>query len=453
MSADQRGGGLVAALDRVGAELSERRTPVAMALVAAALLMTYRGLHQPTHSYAAVGVAMLLVARAVALGRSFLGRHLAGSVALLFAAHLADTGEHPLVAWAAVATAGAVAGLPRRPPPPANSDDRRHVWALVDNTSGDTLAPFVLRTDKSYVFSPDRQAAVGFRVRLGTAVASGDPVGNPASYAAAVDAFVDHADQHGWRVAVLGAGPRSLPLWRRQGLWALSIGRDVRIDVPSFTLEGRRFRNLRQAVQRSRNAGVSTEIVGERDLSDELRAELVDVMTAAGKGAQTRGFAMILDEPLTGVHPGMFIAYARSGAGRIVPFHRYASADGGRELSLDVPWRRPGAPNGVDERLIVEMLEWGAARGARWLSLAFAAFPDLFELSSRNFLQRLAYRAVHLLDRFIRLESLYRFVRKFHSFGDERYVALRPFQVAFVATTALMLEFGLTGRSSRRTGH
>jgi lysylphosphatidylglycerol synthetase-like protein (DUF2156 family) len=56
--------------------------------------------------------------------------------------------------------------------------------------------------------------------------------------------------------------------------------------------------------------------------------------------------------------------------------------------------------------------------------------------------QRLAFRAVHLLDRFIRLESLYRFVRKFHSFGDERYVALRPFQVAFVAATALSLEFG-----------
>jgi lysylphosphatidylglycerol synthetase-like protein (DUF2156 family) len=442
VSADQRGGGFGAALDRVGAELNERRTQLAVALAAVALLVTYRGVHQPTHSYAAFGVAMLLVARAVALGRAFLGRHLAGSLALLVAARMADTGEHALLGWTAVAAAGAVAGLPRRPPPPAGVDDRRHVWALVDSTSGDTLAPFVLRTDKSYVFSPDRQAAVAFRVRLGTAIASGDPVGAPASYAPAVEAFVRHADENGWRVAVLGAGPRSLALWRRQGLWALSIGRDVRIDVPTFSLTGRRFRNLRQAVQRSRNAGVTTEIVGERDVDDALRAELLDVMAAAGKGTQTRGFAMILDEPLTGVLPGMLIAYARSASGQVVAFHRYASADAGRELSLDVPWRRPGAPNGVDERLIVEMLEWGATRGARSLSLAFAAFPDLFELQQRGIVQRIAYRAVHLLDRFIRLESLYRFVRKFHSFGDERYVALRPFQVAFVAATALTLEFG-----------
>src|SRR3954447_25956399 len=121
MSADQRGGRFGAALDRVGAELNERRTPVAVALAAVALLMTYRGLHQPTHSYAAVGVAMLLVVRAVALGRAFLGRHLAGSVALLVAAHTADTGEHALVAWTAVAAAGAGARLP----PPATGARRR----------------------------------------------------------------------------------------------------------------------------------------------------------------------------------------------------------------------------------------------------------------------------------------------------------------------------------------
>ena len=440
MRADQRG--LAAAFERLGSELDERRTPLAVGLTAVALLMAYRGLHEPTHSFAAVGVALLLVARAIALGRVFLGRHLAASVVLLVAARAADTGEHVLVSWAAVAAAGAVAGLPRRPPPPADANDRRHVWALVDGTAGDTLAPFVLRTDKAYVFSPDRRAAVAYRVRLGTAIASGDPVGEPSSYAPAVDAFIGHADAQGWRVAVLGASPRSLSLWRRHGLWALSIGRDVRIDVPTFSLDGRRFRNLRQAVQRSRNAGVTTEIVGERDLTDELRAELLDVMTAAGKGTQTRGFAMILDEPLTGVHPGMYVAYARNSAGQVVAFHRYASADGGRELSLDVPWRRPGAPNGVDERLIVEMVQWGAERGARSLSLAFAAFPDVFEVQQRSILQHLAYRAVHLLDRFIRLESLYRFVRKFHSFGDERYVALRPIQVVFVAATALSLEFG-----------
>ena len=77
--------------------------------------------------------------------------------------------------------------------------------------------------------------------------------------------------------------------------------------------------------------GVTTEIVPERSLAPEVRAELEQVMRATGKGEQSRGFAMILDRVLDGTHPGTFIALARSRSGEIVAFQRYATADGGRD--------------------------------------------------------------------------------------------------------------------------
>jgi lysylphosphatidylglycerol synthetase-like protein (DUF2156 family) len=320
---------------------------------------------------------------------------------------------------------------------------------LVDRSAGDTLAPFALRTDKTYVFTSDRAAAVAYRVRFGTAIASGDPVGDPARREDAVAAFLSLAESNGWRTAVLGSSDRMVDVWRAQGMWALAIGRDVVLDVAGFNLEGRAFRNLRQAVQRTRNSGVTTEIVPERSLTPELRGELAEVMRATGKGDQARGFAMILDHVLDGTHPGTFIAFARDRDGRIVAFQRYASADGGRELSLDVPWRVPGAPNGVDERLIVDVVNWAAEGRAASVSLAFAAFPDLFSTTERGMLQQTAYRAVRLLDRFIKLESLYRFVRKFHAFGQQRYIALRPVQVLWVALAALTLEFGSVAKRQR----
>ena len=437
-----RATGVTSVLSRVGAGVDDHREQLAVVVALLAALLAFRGLRQSTHTDAAVGVALLLVARAVALGRPLVRSHVIACVMLIVVAHQANSMGHLTVAWTSAIAAGAVVGFPRRAPEPAGADDRRHVWALVDRSVGDTLAPFALRSDKAYVFTPDRSAAIAYRVRFGTAIASGDPVGDPQASGAAIDAFIAHAEENGWRTAVLAVSERYVDAWRARGMRALSIGREVVVGVEGFSLEGRRFRNLRQAVQRSHNFGVTTQIVPERSLPPELRAELHEVMKATGKGEQARGFAMILDGVLEGKHPGTFIALARDCDGQIVAFQRYASADGGRELSLDVPWRRPGAPNGVDERLIVDVVEWASERRATSVSLAFAAFPDLFSATERSVPAQAAYRAVRLLDRFIKLESLYRFVRKFHAFGSHRYIALRPLQVVWVALAALTLEFG-----------
>jgi lysylphosphatidylglycerol synthetase-like protein (DUF2156 family) len=410
-------------------------------LIMASLALLARGAREPRHEVVAVGLAGLLVARGLVRGRRILIPHAIGAIAILAIARFADAKGHMGTAWLATIGAAVALVLPDRPDEPAAAAERQHVRSLVDRTPGDSLAPFALRMDKSYVLSPDGRAAVAYRVRFGTAVASGDPVGDPWSRAAAIDAFVEYARARGWRVAVIGAGEEIAELWRDRGMWGLAIGREVLIDVGTFSLVGRQFRNLRQAVQRSRNFGVTTEIVPESSLTSALREELAAVARAANRPLPPRGFAMILDHPLTGVHPGTFIAIARDVAGKAVGFQRFASADSGRELSLDLPFRHPDAPNGVDERLAVDMIDWAREHDGRRISLAFAPFPEVFDADKRGLRRRAGRRLISGLDPFIHLESLYRYLRKFHAFGPHRFVLLRPREVIWVLTALLSLEF------------
>lgn len=328
---------------------------------------------------------------------------------------------------------------PRRMNTAQDDVDVLRVRHLVAVSEGDPLAPFALRPEKSYVFAADGTAAVGYRVCLGAAVASGDPVGLAGAWPDAIEAFVAHARAQGLRIAVLGAGERARPLWAQYHLRGVPIGRDVVVRQQEFALEGRRFRNLRQAVQRSHNAGVEVEISREGDLSPAVVAQVREIMRRARR-EDTRGFSMILGRLFDGAEPDAVVAIARDRDGQVVAAHRYLRA-GTSDLSLDLPVRSPYAPNGVDERLIADVVAWGAGHGIERVSLAFAPFPDLFGDRRPGPVMLLARGAVHVLDPLIRVERLYRYLRKYHAFDQQRYVMLKARQIVRVALAALLLEF------------
>jgi lysylphosphatidylglycerol synthetase-like protein (DUF2156 family) len=411
-------------------------------VVALGLLLALLEEHEANHQLIAVGLAAAALGRGIRLRRPVLLQHVLAMITLLVLAHLASGRGDSGFSQVAVVLAGVVALWPPPAPAPGTEAQRRHVWSLVNATVNDCLAPFALRRDKSYVFSPDGLAAVAYRVRFGVAVASGDPVGAAGSQPQAVEAFLDLVESNGWRIGVLGTGEDWTQWWQRaRGLRALPIGRDVVIDADSFTTEGRAFRNLRQAIQRTRNAGMTTAVYPADHLPPAVASELKAIVASSRRNPH-RGFSMILDGLLDDPpHPGTLIAVAYDRSARIVAFHRFSTADQGREITQDLPWRRRGAPNGVDERLTFDMVTWAREHEARRVSLSFAAFPELYAATPSGAIERASYWATHRLDRFIRLESLYRYLRKFHALGRRRYVLLRLRDLVPVAAAMLTFEF------------
>ncbi|MGB7113454.1 MAG: phosphatidylglycerol lysyltransferase domain-containing protein, partial [Mycobacterium sp.] len=389
--------------------------------------------------------AVALVARGVFLGRPVTARHATTAAIVLFGGIATRVLSFDLVGDALIAGSGLTLMWPstaRRQP-----GDLSRIWALINATHGDPLAPFAMQAGKCYLFSADGTAALAYRTRIGYAVVSGDPVGDETQFPRLVADFAGHCRTHGWRIVVLACSERRLPLWSDarvvgQSLRPVPIGCDVVIDVTNYAMTGRTFRNLRQAVQRTHNCGITTEIVAERDLNDRQVAELSAVLRASRKGARAdRGFCMSLDGVLEGRFPGIQLIIARDTSGRAQGFHRYATAGGGSDITLEVPWRRRGAPNGIDERLSVDMVDAARSIGAQRLSLSFAAFPEIFDEIERGRLQSVFYWLIHLLDPLIALESLYRYVRKFHARDERRYALVSLTQLVPLIYVLLSLEF------------
>ena len=87
------------------------------------------------------------------------------------------------------------------------------------------------------------------------------------------------------------------------------------------------------------------------------------------------------------------------------------------------------------------MVDYCKKHGGQRVSLAFAAFPEIFDDKQRGPVRMAFYAMIHLGRVLIHLESLYRYLRKFHSFGERRYVLLSLHHLLPALVILLSMEF------------
>jgi lysyl-tRNA synthetase class 2 len=300
--------------------------------------------------------------------------------------------------------------------------ERRMARALVDAYGSDSLSFFALRRDKSYLFSPSRRAFLAYRVVAGTALVSGDPVGEEAEIDGLLAELRRVVRAHGWRLAVVGASDEHLDRYRALGLKPVSMGEEAVLSPRDFSLEGRAIRKVRQSVSRLSKAGYTFRVVAADEVASALEAELEDVSASWRRGEPERGFSMAIDD----LHiPGTVLALAEDADGRVGGFLHLAPSPAGGGWSLSAMRRRPDAPNGLTEFLVVETLAWARETGASELSLNFCALTDFLSPDRvKTPVKRVVRRGILLADNMFQLERLYSFNRKFFPEWRRRYICV-----------------------------
>ncbi len=307
----------------------------------------------------------------------------------------------------------------------SDEDEKRLRELLAKQGARDSLGYFALRRDKSVVWSPSGKAAITYRVVLGVALVSGDPIGDPEAWPGAIAEYRRLVEEYGWTPAVMGCSEVGATVFKREyGLSALELGDEAIVEAPEFTLEGRPMRGVRQACTRTERAGYDVDIrrVGELGVGelDELRTA-----AEAWRGdAVERGFSMALSRLGDPSDGDCVVATARrdgelAGLLHFVPWGR----DG---LSLDLMRRSRSADNGLNEFMIASLLQRCGELGIKRVSLNFAVFRDAIERGERIGAGPVlrAWRALLVfVSRWWQIESLYRFNVKFRPYWEPRFIS------------------------------
>ncbi|WLP92800.1 bifunctional lysylphosphatidylglycerol synthetase/lysine--tRNA ligase LysX [Gordonia sp. NB41Y] len=293
--------------------------------------------------------------------------------------------------------------------------DERLIRALITRFGElDSLAYFSTRRDKAVVFAPDGRAAITYRVELGVCLAGGDPIGDRDSWPGAIAEFLTQCERYGWHPAAMGASERGAEAYDAAGFGTLNIGDEAILHTAEFSLRGAAMKGVRQAVTRTRRAGVTVRIRRHGELSAEEMAAAVERAEAWRDTDEERGFAMALSrlgDPADGdcllveaIEPGSDGDERVIGMLSFVPWGR-------RGVSLDLMRRDRTGPNGVVETMVSELCRDADRFGIADVSLNFATFRAFFEQGGQigaGPVMRATYSALMFGSRFFQMESLYK---------------------------------------------
>ncbi len=281
---------------------------------------------------------------------------------------------------------------------------------LLEAGDRDSLGYFATRRDKSVIFSPDGRAAVTYRVLASVSLASADPIGHPASWPAAIEAWLAEARGHGWFPATLSASEAGANAYVAAGLKALTIGDEAIIDVDGFGLEGHTMRPVRQAVTRIRRSGYTLSARRHGDIGAPELADLAQRTEDWRGDATERGFSMALNRLGDPADARCVMVTAHDANGRVRGLLSFVPW-GARGLSLDVMRRDRDAENGLIEFMVAGLMDACPDLGVRRVSLNFAMFRSVFSSTDRvgaGPVVRLTDAALTVASKFWQIETLYR---------------------------------------------
>lgn len=311
-----------------------------------------------------------------------------------------------------------------------HGDEEPRIRALLGAYGrNDSLGYFATRRDKAVVFAPNGKAAVTYRVEAGVCLGSGDPVGDPAAWTPAIDAWLAVARRYGWQPAVMGASEDGATAYARSGLGALQLGDEAILHVAHFDLDGRDMRVTRQAVNRVRRTGATTVIRRHSALSEDEMQMIVDRADKWRDTETERGFSMALDRLGDSADGDCLLVEAFDDKGELIALLSFVpwGKDG---ISLDLMRRDRAAPNGVMEFMVAELCAAAPGLGVRRISLNFAVFRSAFEEGGRigaGPVLKVWRKLLLFFSRWWQLEALYRSNVKY---GPEWYPRFLCFQDA-----------------------
>jgi len=258
--------------------------------------------------------------------------------------------------------------------------------------------------------------------RGGLVLGLGGPVGPPPLIPQAIRELGERERQRSFAPVLVPLDTEHETVYREAGFHFLPIGREAKLPLDDFTLEGGPRKSLREGINRARREGLRFELWSPpledgqlRDLQEVSRSWLEE------RRLPERSFG-------AGVWDGARlsrsrVAVVRSRFGRLEAFADLVEGYSLHEASVDLLRRRPTAPPGAMERLLTGIVQTLRDEGTSVFNLGLAPLAGVGTSPNASWMERGLSFLYRSSSPFYDFRGLHAFKEKFRPCWEPRYLA------------------------------
>lgn len=136
---------------------------------------------------------------------------------------------------------------------------------LLRRWGGDTISWMTTWPENRHMITADGQGYLAFRKHAGVAVALGDPVGPPGATAGIIDDFIAMCDKAALVPYIFSCSRTTTEVTDGLGWSSAQVAEDNLIDLPTLEFKGKKWQDVRTALNKAPKEGVSFRMVSLAD--------------------------------------------------------------------------------------------------------------------------------------------------------------------------------------------
>lgn len=320
--------------------------------------------------------------------------------------------------------------------------DEERALALLNTYGGNTDSQLIFLKDKDMYIYTDQNGEdtvmLQFKTLNNKCVIMGDPSGKKEDFSVAMEQFINEADRWGYLPVFYETSEEIVMFLHEFGYDFIKMGEEAHVDLPNFTLSGKKMKSERAVMNRFAKENYRFEVL-QPPFSKELMLELKQVSDEWLGSRKEKGFSLgFFSESY--LQRGQ-LAVTKNQEDQIVAFANIIPTYTKEEGTIDLMRYSKQAPSGVMDYLFISLFNYMKEEGFTYFNLGMAPLSNVGTSRKSFFQERIAYLVYEFGSRFYSFQGLRDYKNKYASEWISRYTLYsRKSFIAYVMIALLIID-------------